>query len=96
MIFNFGAYQLDTTTAELRCDGAPVALEPQVLAVLRLLIEQRHRLVGGKFEFQNCRAEDRDRLRQRRRIGLKNQGSREKGQRQPGGAWHVGKKREYH
>ena len=46
MIFNFGAYQLDTTTAELRCDGAPVALEPQVLAVLRLLIEQRHRLVS--------------------------------------------------
>jgi len=59
MIFGFGAYRLDTATAELRCHGAAVPVEPQVLAVLRLLIEQRDRLVskdeliarvwGGRF-----------------------------------------------
>jgi DNA-binding winged helix-turn-helix (wHTH) protein len=46
MIFSFGAYQLDTATAELRCNGAALPVEPQVLAVLRLLIEQRDRLVS--------------------------------------------------
>jgi DNA-binding winged helix-turn-helix (wHTH) protein len=46
MIFSFGAYQLDTATAELRCRGAAVPVEPQVFAVLRLLIEERDRLVS--------------------------------------------------
>ena len=59
MIFGFGAYRLDTATAELRCHGEAVPVEPQVLAVLRLLIAQRDRLVskdeliehvwGGRF-----------------------------------------------
>jgi len=46
MVFSFGAYQLDTATAELRRGGIAVAMEPQVFAVLRLLIEQRDRLVS--------------------------------------------------
>ena len=46
MILSFGAYQLDTATAELRCGGAAVPIEPQVLSVLRLLIEHRDRLVS--------------------------------------------------
>jgi DNA-binding winged helix-turn-helix (wHTH) protein/tetratricopeptide (TPR) repeat protein len=46
MIFSFGAFQLDTATAELRCHGAAVPVEPQVLSLLRLLIEHRERLVS--------------------------------------------------
>jgi TolB-like protein len=46
MIHRFGDCSLDTETCELRCGGAVVPLEPQVLALLRLLIENRERLVG--------------------------------------------------
>jgi TolB-like protein len=46
MLHRFGACSLDTETCELRRDGTVVPLEPQVLALLRLLIENRERLVG--------------------------------------------------
>ena len=46
MIHRFGDCRLDTETCELRSHGAVVPIEPQVLALLRLLIENRERLVG--------------------------------------------------
>lgn len=46
MIHRFGECSLDTDACELRRGGAAVPLEPQVLALLRLLIENRERLVG--------------------------------------------------
>lgn len=46
MIYRFGACSFDTDKCELRSDGAPVPLEPQVFALLRLLIENRERLVS--------------------------------------------------
>lgn len=46
MIYRFGAYELDTTMFELRCGGAPVAIEPQVFNVLAHLVEHRDRIVS--------------------------------------------------
>jgi TolB-like protein len=46
MIYGFGRYQLDTDKGELRADGAARPVEPQVFALLRMLIENRERLVG--------------------------------------------------
>lgn len=46
MIYRFGASSLDTRKCELRSRGAVVPLEPQVFALLCLLIENRERLVG--------------------------------------------------
>lgn len=46
MIYRFGASTLDTATCELRTGGDLVPVEPQVFALLTLLIENRHRLVG--------------------------------------------------
>jgi DNA-binding winged helix-turn-helix (wHTH) protein len=46
MIFRFGSFTLNTETCELTSDGAPVALEPQVLSLLVLLIRNRDRLVS--------------------------------------------------
>lgn len=45
MILLFDAFELDARKAELRCAGAPVALEPQVFALLMLLADNRDRLV---------------------------------------------------
>lgn len=45
MILRFGSCTLDTEKCELRSEGAVVPIEPQVLALLRLLIENRERLV---------------------------------------------------
>jgi len=45
MIYRFAACSLDTGTFELRRDGQPVAIEPQVFELLRLLIDKRHRVV---------------------------------------------------
>ena len=45
MTYNFGAYELDPEQFELRKDGAPVAVEPQVLTLLLLLVENAHRVV---------------------------------------------------
>ena len=46
MIYRFGAFALDTELFELRRDGVPVAVEPQVFGVLRHLIENRDRVVS--------------------------------------------------
>lgn len=45
VIYRFGAYELDTARFELRANGAAVAIEPQVFALLGLLIAHRDRLV---------------------------------------------------
>ncbi len=46
MIFRFGSFRLDTRLLELRRDDALVPIEPQVFDVLRLLIENRDRIVS--------------------------------------------------
>lgn len=45
MIYRFGSFELDTGRFELRRDGEPVPIEPQVLALVVLLIENRDRVV---------------------------------------------------
>lgn len=46
MIYRFGAFELDTFRVELRADGVVRPLEPQVFALLTLLIENRERLLS--------------------------------------------------
>jgi len=46
MIYCFGPFELDLATVELRVNGAAHSLEPQVFALLALLIENRNRLVS--------------------------------------------------
>ena len=50
MIYQFGPFELDLATVELRAGGEACSLEPQVFALLALLIENRDRLVSAKFE----------------------------------------------
>lgn len=45
MIFCFDAFELDPEQFELRKDGVPVAVEPQVLSLLQFLVENAHRVV---------------------------------------------------
>ncbi len=45
MTYRFETFELDIDRFELRHQGAPRAIEPQVFALLRLLIENRHRMV---------------------------------------------------
>ena len=45
MIYRFDPFELDTAKIELREGGTPVAVEPQVFALLHLLIENRDRVV---------------------------------------------------
>lgn len=46
MIYQFGPFELDLAAAELRSDGAARNLEPQVFALLALLVENHARLVS--------------------------------------------------
>jgi DNA-binding winged helix-turn-helix (wHTH) protein len=46
MIYRFGDYELDAAAFELRANGAALELEPQVFALLALLLENRERLVS--------------------------------------------------
>lgn len=46
MIYRFGEFELDLAKVELRTRGAVFPLEPQVFALLALLIENRERLVS--------------------------------------------------
>ena len=46
MIYRFGGFELDLARAELRASGEPWPLEPQVFALLALLVENRERLVS--------------------------------------------------
>ena len=45
MIYRFESFELDTDRYELRREGGPVAVEPQVFSVLTMLVENRHRMV---------------------------------------------------
>jgi TolB-like protein/DNA-binding winged helix-turn-helix (wHTH) protein/Tfp pilus assembly protein PilF len=46
MIYRFGGFELDLARVELRMDGAACPVEPQVFALLALLVENRDRLVS--------------------------------------------------
>jgi TolB-like protein len=46
MIYRFSQFELDLTTLELRADGTARSLEPQVFALLALLVENHARLVS--------------------------------------------------
>lgn len=46
MIFRFDKFELDTSTSELRGQGVAVPVEPQVFALLVLLLENRDRLLS--------------------------------------------------
>ncbi len=46
MLYRFDTFELDTARAELRANGAPRPVEPQVFALLTLLVENRERLVS--------------------------------------------------
>ncbi len=46
MLYRFDTFELDTAKAELRAKGATRPVEPQVFALLTLLIENRERLVS--------------------------------------------------
>ncbi|WP_370339483.1 winged helix-turn-helix domain-containing tetratricopeptide repeat protein [Parvularcula marina] len=46
MIHSFGIFELDIDAVELRREGAAVPIEPQVFALIVLLIENRHRMVS--------------------------------------------------
>ncbi len=46
MIYAFGPFELDLSTVELRAGGQAVSLEPQVFALLALLVENSERMVS--------------------------------------------------
>lgn len=46
MVYRFGAFELDTARVELRAGGEVRPLEPQVFALLALLLENRERLLS--------------------------------------------------
>ncbi|HKU14061.1 MAG TPA: winged helix-turn-helix domain-containing protein [Steroidobacteraceae bacterium] len=46
MLYTFGHFEVDVAAVELRSGGAAVSLEPQVFALLVLLVENRERLVS--------------------------------------------------
>lgn len=51
MIYSFGDYELDTALFELRRDGVPCSVEPQVFDLLRFLVENRERVVSRQELF---------------------------------------------
>lgn len=46
IIYHFEPFELDTARFELRRDGVPVPIEPQVLSLLALLVANRQRMVS--------------------------------------------------
>ncbi len=46
MVYRFGPFELDMAKVELRADGSVCPVEPQVFALLALLVENRERLVS--------------------------------------------------
>ena len=46
MIYQFGQFELDLATAELRAEGRTLRIEPQVFGLLALLVENHGRLVS--------------------------------------------------
>lgn len=53
MIYRFDAFELDTDKVELRENGEPRLIEPQVFALLAFLVEHRERLVSKDEIFEN-------------------------------------------
>ena len=53
MIYRFSVFELDTDKVELRENGEPRPIEPQVFALLAFLIEHRERLVSKDEIFEN-------------------------------------------
>src|SRR5688500_17929417 len=52
VIYRFAEFELDLARAELRAEGEARALEPQVFALLALLVENRDRLVSRDEIFE--------------------------------------------
>jgi TolB-like protein len=52
MIYRFGEFELDIDKGELRRDGEPQALEPQVFNLLAYLVEHRERLLSKDEIFE--------------------------------------------
>jgi TolB-like protein len=52
MIYQIGPFELDLAKVELRQAGSPLALEPQVFALLAYLVENRDRLVSKDEIFE--------------------------------------------
>lgn len=48
MIYRFGPFDLDQDLFELRRSGQPVPIEPKVLGLLMLLVQERHRAVDKR------------------------------------------------
>ena len=46
MIYRFGPFELDLDTVELRAEGKPLPVEPQVFSLLAFLVEHSERLVS--------------------------------------------------
>src|SRR5260370_535332 len=46
MIYQFDPFELDLSTVELRVEGKSCSLEPEVFALLALVVENRDRLVS--------------------------------------------------
>src|SRR5262245_33453123 len=52
MLYRFGDFELDLDRMELRSAGTPVPLEPQVFALLALLVDARDRMVSKDEIFE--------------------------------------------
>jgi len=52
MIYRFGSFELDLGKGELRANGQPRPVEPQVFALLAFLVEHRERLVSRDEIFE--------------------------------------------
>lgn len=53
MVYSFGPFELDLAKVELRADGQPRSLEPQVFGLLAFLIEHCERVVTKDEIFEN-------------------------------------------
>jgi len=52
VIYRFGAFELDEEAGELRHRGVPVEVQPKPLALLALLLRERHRVVSADELFE--------------------------------------------
>ena len=46
MVFNFGPFELDISTRELKREGRQVALQPRMFGVLRYLLDRTSPVVA--------------------------------------------------
>jgi DNA-binding winged helix-turn-helix (wHTH) protein/tetratricopeptide (TPR) repeat protein len=52
MIYRFGRFELDEEAGELRSEGRAVEIQPKPLALLRILLRERHRVVSADELFE--------------------------------------------